>query len=220
MVIIPSRIRVLLASGIVCVSMASPALAQTPSAKEAAYHDVLQRIADQKITIAQREVFVAGQKAKMVDLRAQIKNVPATTKSINPMIEKMVAGIEREINADFPFKRDERLARLNRLKEFVEKDGVSVGEKYRRALNVYKIEVNYGQGLETYPGNHPVTPTIRQGDDRYKMENGTLVVNETTGLPIEMFDGDYLRYGRTALVYLDGSGAMRYDLSFGRVGGP
>ena len=97
-------------------------------------------------------------------------------------------------------------------------DKASAGEKYRNALNVYKIEVNYGQSLEAYKGNHPTSPTIRQGDDRFEKEDdGSIKINEKTAQPVEAFDGDYLRYGRTALVYLsaDGSDPLRYDLAAG-----
>ena len=110
------------------------------------------------------------------------------------------------------------MARLNKLKALVGNDKASVVEKYRNALNIYKIEVNYGQSLEAYKGNHPVTPTTRLGDDRYlKDENGDFAINEKTNQRIELFDGDYLRYGRTALVYLnvDGTDPHRYDLENG-----
>ena len=136
------------------------------------------------------------------------------------MLDKMVAGIAREIEADFPFKKDERLARLNRLKTLVADDAASAGEKYRNVLNVYKIEVNYGQSLEAYKGNHPIMEkrTVRQGDDRYEKEDdGSIKVSKKTGQNVEVYDGDYLRYGRTALVYLsaDGSDPLRYDLAAG-----
>lgn len=214
MVNIPSRIQVLIASGVLSVCMAVPAIAQTQN--EAQYSRLLQQIQDQKLTLAQKQVFVAGQQDKIAGLNAQLKGIGGTKEAIGPMIDKMVASLGREINADYPFRLQDRLARFNRLKEFVETDGNSVGEKYRRALNVYKIEVNYGQSLESYKGNHPVTPTVRQGDDRYAHdEAGERIISEATGLPVELFDGDYLRYGRTALIYMskDGSDVLRYDLS-------
>ncbi len=208
----------LLVAGAVCMYGAPCASAQSAAANEQAYHILLQQITDKKISIAHQEVFVDHVKAEIDALNAQLDGLGETKDAVLPMIEKMVAGIGREIAADFPFKKDERLARFQRLKNLVEDEKVSVGEKYRNALNVYKIEVNYGQSLEAYKGNHPVSPTIRQGDDRYeKEEDGSLKINEKTGLPIELFDGDYLRYGRTALVYLglDGADPLRYDLEQG-----
>lgn len=217
MVKIPSGIRLVLTASIACALIAPAAMAQSADANEQAYHNLLEQIANKKISIAQQEVFVAGFDARIVDLSAQIEALPETTEAVSPMIDKMVAAIGREIEADFPFMRDERLARLNKLKGLVADDAATIGSKYRSALNIYKIEVNYGSGLDAYPGNHPdpAQATVRQGDDRYqKDEDGKIELNKTTGLPVEAFDGDYLRYGRAAFVYVnkDGSSPLRYDL--------
>ena len=213
---VPSGIRTLLAVGAVCAYMAPCAMAQNADANEEVYHALLEQIANKKISIAHQQVFVATLDTRIESLNVQIDGLSDVTETIAPMIDKMVSGIALAIESDFPFKRDERIARLHALQALVADEQALIGEKYRRALNIYKIEVNYGQGLEAYAGNHPVSPTIRQGDDRYaKDENGEVMRNETTGLPVELFDGDYLRYGRAALVYLNknGSDPLRYDLS-------
>lgn len=202
----------------VTASVSSLSLTPTASAQtanETAYHTLLQRIADKKLTIAQKQAFASNMDEQSAFLRAQISGLPATKKAIEPMLSKMVAGIEREIAADYPFKKNERLARLAKLKDLVGDDKASIGAKYRSALNVYKIEVNYGQSLEAYKGNHPVTPTIRHGDDRFEHdEDGEIVLSKKNFLPVEIFDGNYLRYGRAAFVYLGASGAdpLRFDL--------
>jgi hypothetical protein len=214
----PSLVKVLLVSSAICCVTSPIAQAQSDGANEIAYHTLLQQIADKKISIAQQQVFLAGQEKKIAGLNDQLNGIEDLKASVVPMIEKMTAGIETEIKADFPFKRDMRMARLASLKDTVEDEAASVGEKYRKALSIYRIEVAYGQNMEAYPGNHPLTPTIREGEDQYqKDENGKVAFNEKTGLRIEIYDGSYLRYGRTALVYVneDGSGALRYDLASG-----
>ncbi len=218
MVRVSSKVRAGLIVGAMCAYMAPTAFAQDTNVNEQAYHVLLQEIADKKISIAQQQVFVAGAKTQIADLSAQLEGLDDIKVGVAPMIDKMVAAIGREIAADLPFKKDERLARYNRLKNLVADDKASVGEKYRNALNVYKIEVNYGQSLEAYKGNHPKTPTIREGDDRFEKEDdGSIKISKKTGQPVEAFDGDYLRYGRAALVYVnaDGSDPLRYDLETG-----
>ncbi|PHR59152.1 MAG: hypothetical protein COA43_09890 [Robiginitomaculum sp.] len=216
MVKITSKIRVLLIAGAMCAYIAPNALAQAADANEATYHELLQQIADAKISIGQQQVFVANVNARIESLTQQLDGLDDVTKTVAPMLDKMVAGIDAAMKADFPFKMDERGPRLQRMKELVADDTATIGAKYRRVLNVYKIEVNYGQGLEAYKGNHPVSPTVREGDDRYKKdENGNVELNEKTGQKIDIFDGDYLRYGRTAFVYLnnDNSSPLRFDLA-------
>lgn len=200
-----------------CVFFSLGVSAQEASENEIAYAEVLQAIADQKVSIAQTQLFVSKQDAQIKALEAQIENVDELTASIEPMIEKMTAAIEDSINADYPFDIDRRLARLVRLQTMVDNPEAKLVEKYRTALDTYKIEVNYGQSLESYQGNHPITPTVRQGDDRYeKDEEDKIKLDEKTGQPIELFDGNYLRYGRTAFVYLNKNNTdpLRYDLTY------
>ena len=214
---IPSRIRIVLASGVACLCVAPLALAQTPSANEAAYHDLLRQIADQKITIAQKEVFIAGQADRVKFLESQLAGMDDLKASVKPMLAKMVAGIEREFKADYPFKRDARAFRIESLKELAANENASAGSIYRKALSVYQIEVNYGQGLEAYKGNNPIPErriSRNTDDELYEKEDDGSFKLDKNGQRVEIFDGNYLRYGRTAFIYMDNDGgdAQRYDL--------
>lgn len=212
-----SSMKAVLACGAASIFFSPAAFAQAPTENEIAYKEVLQAIADTETSIAHTQVFIAKQNAEIKSLEDQMTNLDAVKESVPSMIEKMTAAIEDEINSDFPFQLDQRLSRLEQLQKMVANPEAKLSEKYRKALDVYKIEVNYGQSLESYQGNHPVNPTIRQGDDVYeKDEDGEILLDEKTFQPIEKFDGNYLRYGRTAFVYLnkDGSGPLRYDLNY------
>ncbi len=213
---IPSSVKGLAVVGFVSALLVPGAYAQTATQNEASYSALLQAIASEKISLAQQELFVANQGGEIELLNAQIASVDDLKSSIEPMVGKMTTGIAAQINSDYPFEMDRRIPRLESLENTVADPTVSIAEKYRKALNVYKLEVNYGQSLEAKKGNHPVNPTIRVGDDRWvKNEDGTIKFDKKTGEREEIFDGSYLRYGRLAYVYLaaDSSGAMRYDLS-------
>jgi len=212
-----SSLKAVLVCGSAGVLLTPTAMAQAPTENEIAYKEVLQAISDTETSISHKQVFIAKQQEEIKSLQGQINGLDDVKATIPAMVEKMTAAIENEINADFPFQMDQRRNRLASLQKMVANPEAKLAEKYRKALDVYKIEVNYGQSLESYQGNHPVTPTIRQGDERYeKDENGEVLLDEKTFLPVEIFDGNYLRYGRTAFVYLnkDGSGPMRYDLNY------
>lgn len=218
MVYIPSSVKAFLVGGCATVALVTVssqvALAQV-STNEATYARLLEAIAAQKISLAQQELFVSQQDAEIESLNAQIDKIDSLKASIDPMIGKMTTGIAAEIRSDYPFEMDRRGPRLQSLEKTVSDPAASVGEKYRKALNVYKLEVNYGQSMEAKKGNHPINPTIRVGDDRFvKDENGKIKFDRN-GEKEEIFDGSYLRYGRLAYVYLqaDGSQAMRYDLA-------
>ena len=214
MVIIPAKVKALVASGLVAAIQVPSAFAQT-SGNEAAYSDLLQAIAEQKITLAQQQLYVSQQDVEISSLNSQIDGLDDWKAEITPMLGKMTTGIAGQINSDYPFEMERRLPRLQSLENTLNDPATAIGDKYRKALNVYKLEVNYGQSMEAKKGNHPLNPTIRVGDDRWvKDEDGEITINKKTNLREEIFDGSYLRYGRLAYVYLqaDSSQALRYDL--------
>ncbi len=216
MVNIPSSVKMFLVGGVVAIAITPSALAQS-SANELAYSNLLEAISVQKISLAQQKLFVAQQDARIKSLNSQLEGVDEWKAAIDPMLGKMTTSIAGKIKSDYPFELSRRLPRLQSLEASIKDPAATVGEKYRKALNIYKLEVNYGQSMEAKKGNHPINPTIRVGDDRWeKDEDGEIKLNNS-GEKIEVFDGSYLRYGRLAYVYLqaDGSQAMRYDLSSG-----
>lgn len=213
--IISAKVKALTATGLAAVILAPSAVAQN-SGNEVAYSELLQAIASQKITLAQQQLFVSEQDVQISSLNSQIDGLDEWKAAIVPMLGKMATGISGQVNSDYPFEMDRRIPRLQSLENTLNDPAAAVGDKYRKALNVYKLEVNYGQSLEAKKGNHPINPTIRVGEDKWvKDENGKIKINKKTGMREEIFDGSYLRYGRLAYVYLqaDSSQAMRYDLT-------
>ena len=215
-----SGLKTVISTLAICAAFGPAVMAQDASNNETIYSELLQAIADQELSIAQKQVFIARQEAELESLARQLEGLEEVKAAVPTVVEKMTAAIENEIIADFPFDLERRMARLAQLQTMVANPDAKLVEKFRTALNVYKIEVNYGQSLEAYQGNHPVTPTIREGDDRYKKDEEDEFEGEfeldKNGLQIEIFDGNYLRYGRTAFVYLnnDGSDPLRFDLGY------
>lgn len=216
MVKFPTKAGCVLLASVSVLTFSPLATAQSNGSAEVQYAALLQRISDMEVSVARQEVFVAQQEAKIKELQAELNKLDGLKKAIPSIVEKMSAALADEVAGDYPFEADRRANRMASLKERVEDESASIADKYRKALNAYKIEINYGQSVESFKGNHPIKPTLREGDDRYEKdpETGKIKVDEKTGRKIEIFDGNYLRYGRTALVYInnDGSDPLRYDL--------
>ena len=229
MVIKHRAISAVLTAGISTIYLAATstfASAQSSDA-EARYGQTLQSIENVKLSLLQKEAYVERQSQAIANLRSQIQSVGGIADTVGPMLAEMVASIENEINSDIPFKIGERLARLDKLKADVEDPDVRVGEKMRSALRIYDIEVAYGNSLEAYQGNHPL---VDKAGSRYaacEADQSSAVCGLTDDMSESLeagatlrdlrdsiTDGDYLRYGRLALSYLqhDGSEGYRYDV--------
>jgi hypothetical protein len=64
----------------------------------------------------------------------------------------MLDALERFVRLDLPFQLDERNRRITSLKEAMGRADVTVSEKYRRIIEAYQIETDYGRTLEAYQG--------------------------------------------------------------------
>jgi DNA-binding SARP family transcriptional activator len=101
----------------------------------------------------------------------------------------MVDTLEQFVELDIPFLLDERRARIRQLQDLLDRPDATVAEKYRRVMEAYQVETDYGRSIESYRG------TLHDhGSER---------------------SVDFLRVGRIALLYrsLDGSQAGAWNRS-------
>lgn len=125
----------------------------------------------------QLRIYIASQESEMASLRRQIEEVTTISRDVVPLMGTMLDGYEKFIAADIPFLEEERADRAQTLKDLIVRSNVAPGEKYRRILEAYQIENEYGRTIEAYKG---------------------VIDSEGTGNEREV---DYLRIGRVALFY-------------------
>jgi hypothetical protein len=118
---------------------------------------------------------IQSQEEEIVSIQEQIQDIERTNREIYPLMQRMIETIEQFVNLDVPFLKEERTARVATLKEIMNRADVSTAEKYRRILEAYTIEMEYGRTLEAYEGK------LGEGED-------VRTVN-------------FLRIGRVALLY-------------------
>lgn len=124
---------------------------------------------------ALKRKLVADQERRIVALRSDITNVAEIQRTMPPLIEEMIATIELFISKDLPFLPVQRTTRVEKLKADFVRSEVSTAEKYRKSLEAFQIENDYGRSIEAYEGN-------------LITESGELTVN-------------FLKVGRVALYY-------------------
>ncbi|MFT6046487.1 MAG: hypothetical protein ACI9WC_002193 [Arenicella sp.] len=116
-----------------------------------------------------------AQKEAMGKLEQSIDDASLIERQIVPLMMRMIVGLDKFIEADLPFKKVERLARIERIRGYLTNANISAAERFRQVLEAYKQEGAYGKTLSVY------TETLSLAD-------GELTVN-------------VLQVGRTGLYY-------------------
>lgn len=96
------------------------------------------------------EKIVGAQQEEIDSINAQLDEIDTTNRGVIPLMERMVDTLEQFIALDIPFLRDERANRLSDLRELMERADITVSEKYRRILEAYQVETEYGRTIEAY----------------------------------------------------------------------
>lgn len=151
------------------------------------YRTALQQIRALDVYNRQLESMIASQEEEKVDVARQIEEVTHVGREVLPMMTRMVDTLARFVELDVPFLPEERAGRITGLREMMERADVTISEKYRRILEAYQIESEYGRTIEAYGGE-------------IERDGATLSV-------------DFLRVGRLALLYqtLDGRRSGMWD---------
>jgi len=116
-----------------------------------------------------------NQQSEMQALTDSIANVALIERQIIPLMTRMVDALDEFVQLDTPFLMKERTARVERLREVMERSDVSAAEKFRIVIEGYQIENDYGRTIEAYKGS-----------------------TDINGNQLEV---DFLRIGRVALLY-------------------
>ncbi len=151
------------------------------------YSNALRQIDSIRVYNQQMRDLISSQEAELASLSEQLDRVELVGRSVTPLMLRMIAALEAFMKLDVPFLKQERTLRLESLHEMMVRSDVTNSEKYRRIMEAYQIENEYGRTIEAYRS------TIEREGRESKV--------------------DFLRFGRIALVYqsLDGSEAGVWD---------
>jgi hypothetical protein len=151
------------------------------------YRATLRKIENTKVYNDQLRKLINSQTEEMVSIADQIESIKNTNKEIFPLMDRMISNLEEFIKLDVPFLPDERSRRLSQIKDIMDQAKISTSEKFRRVIEAYQIENEYGRTIEAYRGLQTV------GDKELTV--------------------DFLRVGRISLVYqtLDGKKSGYWD---------
>jgi hypothetical protein len=105
-----------------------------------------------------------NQEDEKIALSESIDNVALIERQIIPLMIRMLDALEEFIALDTPFLEKERTERIGRLRGMMERSDVTAAEKFRRVLEAYTIETDYGRTIEAYKGSVAVDGLEREVD--------------------------------------------------------
>ena len=103
---------------------------------------------------AQMERIVENQRQELDSLERQISEIERTERGILPLMLRMIDNLDQFVQLDTPFLPKERQARVALLRDIMTRADVTTSEKFRRVLEAYQVEVDYGRNIEAYRGQY------------------------------------------------------------------
>ncbi len=126
---------------------------------------------------------ISNQDQEMIDLNKSIDEVSVIERQITPLMLNMITGLSQFVPLDVPFLIEERSNRILDLQSMMDRADVSTSEKFRRVMEAYQVEMDYGKTIEAYPGLKEI-----DGQER---------------------SVEFLRIGRTTLIYQTRDGSFQ-----------
>lgn len=114
------------------------------------YKNVLKTVDGLKVYNAQMERSIERQMQAMEELTENIKNVTDVKRQVEPLLDRMIDGLESFIRNDLPFQLETRLAGLERVKDLMTNPDIDSSERFRSVFELYQIESDYGRVFQSY----------------------------------------------------------------------
>jgi septal ring factor EnvC (AmiA/AmiB activator) len=130
----------------------------------AEYRVILQRIDALRVYNKQVSDLISSQEVEMASLRRQIDDVELVGREVTPLMLGMLDSIENFVELDVPFLPEERSERMASLHDVMVRADVTDAERYRRIMEAYQIENEFGRTIEAYQGELNLDGSTRQVD--------------------------------------------------------
>ncbi len=98
----------------------------------------------------QLEKMLADQTEEITQRERQLAALETLNRRLFPFLLEMLESLDRIVQVDTPFLRQERSDRVKSLRNLMNRADVALPEKYRRLMEAFRIEAQYGHNIETY----------------------------------------------------------------------
>ncbi|WP_420849299.1 DUF3450 domain-containing protein [Pseudidiomarina insulisalsae] len=150
-------------------------IADTTQERLQQFKQISRQIEGLEVYVQQLQKQIASQETEQADLNASIDEVSVVERQITPLMLRMIDSLRTFVELDVPFLPAERANRIASLEALMDRANVDVSEKFRRVMEAYQIESEYGRTIEAYHGEKAIDGQLQEVE--------------------------FLRVGRTVLIY-------------------
>ncbi len=108
------------------------------------YNDQLARVVDNQV-------------AEINSIEEQLGELEETNRGVVPLLLEMIDMLEQVVEADTPFLLEQRRNLVLDMQDMVYRADVTTSEKYRRVMEAYQREIDFGRNVSAYDAKLPGT---------------------------------------------------------------
>ena len=123
-----------------------------------------QRLESLEIYNLQLQKLIDSQVQEIESIVRQTEEIESIETGALPLMIKMTSTLGEIIDLDVPFLTAEREQRVASLSSLIDRADVTAGEKFRRIMEAYLVEVDYGRTIEAYRGELAMSGEARTVD--------------------------------------------------------
>jgi len=119
------------------------------------YRQQLAHLNDLKTYNKQLQRQLNTQQNDILKRQTELEELETSKHRIVPHMLRMLEVLEQFVGLDLPFLPEERARRIQQLHDLMDRADINLAEKYRRLIEAYRVEAEYGHAIESYQGQVP-----------------------------------------------------------------
>ena len=123
-----------------------------------------QRLESLEIYNVQLQKLIDSQAREIESIVRQTEEIENIETGALPLMIKMTSTLKEIVELDTPFLTLEREQRVANLAALIDRADVTAGEKFRRIMEAYLVEVDYGRTIEAYRSELAMNGDVRTVD--------------------------------------------------------
>lgn len=93
---------------------------------------------------------IRSARRRIIEKEKQLTDIEQLRTRVEPFLQESAQALGKHLDEDLPFLPQERRQRMQRLDELLNAPDVAISEKYRKVMEAWLVEAEYGNTIEVY----------------------------------------------------------------------